>query len=142
MKQALKIGLIGGVVEILLSLIGMVEAFSQRDIIAHVISMGHTLLVIVALFMGYLAAKRTPQTGSLQVLANFFLKDISGPIQLHHGTADTSVPVEFSQTLEKQMKEAGKTVELYTYPGDDHNMASNFSVASQRSVEFFDKHLK
>ena len=76
MKQALKIGLIGGVVEILLSLIGMVEAFSQRDIIAHVISMGHTLLVIVALFMGYLAAKRTPQTGSLQVLANSFISGL------------------------------------------------------------------
>jgi len=76
MKQALKIGLIGGVVQILLSLIGMVEAFSQRDIIAHVISMGHTLLVIVALFMGYLAAKRTPQTGSLQVLANSFISGL------------------------------------------------------------------
>ncbi|MDP2968073.1 MAG: branched-chain amino acid ABC transporter permease, partial [Deltaproteobacteria bacterium] len=50
--------------------------FSQRDIIAHVISMGHTLLVIVALFMGYLAAKRTPQTGSLQVLANSFISGL------------------------------------------------------------------
>jgi len=76
MKQAIKIGLIGGVVEILLSLIGMVEAFSQRDIIAHVISMGHTLLIIVALFMGYLAAKRTPQTGSLRVLANSFISGL------------------------------------------------------------------
>jgi branched-chain amino acid transport system permease protein len=76
MKQALKIGLIGGVVEILLSLIGMVEAFSQRDIIAHVISMGHTLLVIVALFMGYLAAKRTPTAGSLKVLANSFISGL------------------------------------------------------------------
>ena len=74
--------------------------------------------------------------------ANSFLKDISGPIQLHHGTADTSVPVEFSQTLEKQMREAGKTVELYTYSGDDHNMTSNFGIAAQRSVEFFDRYLK
>ncbi|OGH06577.1 MAG: peptidase [Candidatus Levybacteria bacterium RBG_16_35_11] len=74
--------------------------------------------------------------------ANSFLKDISGPIQLHHGTADASVPVEFSQTLEKQLQEAGKTVELYTYPGDDHNMSSNFGIAAQRSVEFFDKYLK
>ena len=76
MKQAIKIGLIGGVVEVLLSLIGMVEAFSQRDIIAHVISMGHTLLVIVALFMGYFAAKRTPTAGSLKVLANSFISGL------------------------------------------------------------------
>ena len=74
--------------------------------------------------------------------ANSYLSDISGPIQLHHGTADTSVPVEFSQKLETQLKEAGKAVELYTYQGDDHNIAANFGVAAQRSVEFFDKYLK
>ncbi|MBS3906609.1 MAG: hypothetical protein KGZ49_06185 [Syntrophaceae bacterium] len=76
MRQAIKIGLIGGVVGILLSLIGMVEAFSQRDIIAHVISMGHTLLITVALFMGYLAAKRTPGKGSLRILSNSFLSGL------------------------------------------------------------------
>ena len=76
MKQAIKIGLIGGVVEILLSLIGMVEAFSQRDIIANVISMGHTLLVMVALFMGYLAAKRTPTAGPMKVLFNGFISGV------------------------------------------------------------------
>jgi branched-chain amino acid transport system permease protein len=70
MRQAVKIGLIGGVVAVLLSLIGMVEAFSQRDIIASVISMGHTLLLVVALFMGYLAAKRTPENGGLKVLVH------------------------------------------------------------------------
>ena len=76
------------------------------------------------------------------ISANSFLKDISGPLQLHHGTADSSVPVEFSQTLEKQMKDIGKTIELYTYPGDDHNLSSGFNIAMQRSVEFFDKYLK
>ena len=40
------------------------------------------------------------------------------------------------------MREAGKSVELYTYPGDDHNMASNFGIAAQRSIEFFDIYLK
>ena len=74
--------------------------------------------------------------------ANSYLSDISGPVQLHHGTADSSVPVEFSQKLEQQFKEAGKTVELHTYSGDDHNIASNFNIAAQRSVEFFDKYLK
>jgi branched-chain amino acid transport system permease protein len=65
MKQAIRIGLIGGVLEVLLSLIGMIEAFSQRDMISHIISMGHTLLLLVVLFMGYLAAKRTPGTKPL-----------------------------------------------------------------------------
>jgi len=74
--------------------------------------------------------------------ANSYLSDVSGPIQIHHGTADTSVPVEFSEILDKQMKEAGKTSELYIYAGDDHNISANFNIATQRSVDFFDKYLK
>lgn len=74
--------------------------------------------------------------------ANSYLKDLSGPLQLHHGTADTSVPVAFSEKLAEQMKAAGKEVELYIYPEDDHNMSNYFNTAIQRSVEFFDKHLK
>ena len=76
MRQALKIGLIGGTVEVLLSLIGMIEAFSQRDIISNVISMGHTLLLLVAVFIGYLAAKRTTRTEPLWVLLNSFLSGL------------------------------------------------------------------
>lgn len=76
------------------------------------------------------------------ISANSYLKDISGPLQLHHGTADTSVPVLFSEKLALQMKAADKEVELFVYPGDDHNLANNFNTAMQRSVEFFDKHLK
>ena len=75
------------------------------------------------------------------ISANSYLADISGPIQLHHGTADTSVPVAFSETLKQQMKDAGKTVELFTYPGDDHNISRNFSLAISRSVSFFGKTL-
>jgi dipeptidyl aminopeptidase/acylaminoacyl peptidase len=74
--------------------------------------------------------------------ANSYLSDISGPLQLHHGENDKSVPVEFSRKLEEQMKDAGKTVELLTYPGDDHDITSNFSSAANRSVEFFDRYLK
>ncbi len=74
--------------------------------------------------------------------ANSFLGDISGPVQLHHGTADDSVPVEFSRTLNRQMQEAGKNSELFEYPGDDHNLSQNFSLAARRSVEFFDKQVK
>ena len=76
------------------------------------------------------------------ISANSYLSDISGPLQLHHGTADSSVPIRFSQTLDRQMKDAGKTVELFEYRGDDHNLSANFNTAMARSVEFFDKYLK
>jgi dipeptidyl aminopeptidase/acylaminoacyl peptidase len=71
-----------------------------------------------------------------------FVSDISGPVQLDHGTVDTEVPVLFSQKLDKALKAAGKTVELYTYEGDDHNLSGNLTLALSRSVDFFDRYLK
>lgn len=76
------------------------------------------------------------------ISANAYLSEISGPLQIHHGTADTSVPVEFSEILQKQMEEAGKESELYIYEGDDHNISSHLNIALQRSVDFFDRYLK
>ncbi len=75
------------------------------------------------------------------ISANSYLSDISGPIQLHHGTSDTSVPVSFSEKLSSELEKAGKEVELYTYENDDHNLSNNLYIALQRSVEFFDKYL-
>lgn len=76
------------------------------------------------------------------ISANSYLSDISGPLQLHHGTADHSVPHAFSETLAEQMKKAKKEVELYIYPGDEHDIPVNFGIAMERSVAFFDKYLK
>ena len=76
------------------------------------------------------------------ISANSFLADISGPIQLHHGTADTDVPLEFSETLFYQMLEADKYVELYKYEGDNHNISNYFSRAMARTIEFFDRYVK
>ncbi|EKD65673.1 MAG: hypothetical protein ACD_50C00019G0009 [uncultured bacterium] len=76
------------------------------------------------------------------ISANSYLSEISGPLQLHHGTADTSVPVEFSEKLYDQLKTAGKEGENYIYPGDDHNITANFNTAMNRSIEFFDRYLK
>ena len=76
------------------------------------------------------------------ISANSFLADISGPLQLHHGSEDADVPLEFSTILDEQMLSAGKTVEYFTYPGDNHNLSNNLNIAMQRSVEFFDRYLK
>ncbi|MBI4675689.1 MAG: alpha/beta fold hydrolase [Chloroflexi bacterium] len=42
------------------------------------------------------------------ISANRFLNELSAPIQLHHGTADTSVPVEFSKILYDQILGIGR----------------------------------
>jgi len=76
------------------------------------------------------------------ISANSYLADLSGPIQLHHGTSDADVPLEFSELLFYQMLDAGQYVELYKYDGDNHNISKYFSTAMQRTIEFFDRYVK
>lgn len=76
------------------------------------------------------------------ISANSYLADMAGPLQLHHGTADSSVPVAASETLQAQMEAAGLYSELYVYEGDNHNLAINFYTAMSRSVAFFDTYVK
>lgn len=73
---------------------------------------------------------------------NTYLRDLSGPIQLHHGTADTSVPAEYSELLHAQIQDVGKPVEVFILQGDNHNISANFSRAMARSIRFFDTHVK
>lgn len=74
--------------------------------------------------------------------ATSYIDEISGPIQLHHGTEDESVDQELSINLERLLKEHNKKVELYLYEGDDHNIGNNLRTALNRSVAFFDTYLK
>ncbi len=76
------------------------------------------------------------------ISANTYLEDLSGPLQLHHGTADQTVPIEFSATLNEQIRDVGGNVEYYTYKGDNHNLSINFSEAMFRSILFFDTYVK
>jgi dipeptidyl aminopeptidase/acylaminoacyl peptidase len=76
------------------------------------------------------------------ISANSYLAELSGPLQLHHGTSDPAVPFLFSLLLNQQLQAAGQDVEFYAYPGDDHNISDNFWGAIDRSVAFFDAHVK
>jgi dipeptidyl aminopeptidase/acylaminoacyl peptidase len=76
------------------------------------------------------------------ISANSYLGDISCPIQLHHGTLDEDVPLEFSELLFYQMLEAEQYVEIYKYEGDNHNISNYFGQAMQRTIEFFDRYVK
>ena len=72
-----------------------------------------------------------------------FVKDLSGPLQLHHGMADHEVPYQFSVNLFNAVQAAGKPAEFYTYPGADHNLLNNdFNQAIYRTLQFFDKYVK
>ena len=76
------------------------------------------------------------------ISSNTYVADISGPVQLHHGTADADVPLEFSEILFYELLEADQYVELYKYEGDNHNISNYFTLAMSRTIEFFDRYLK
>jgi uncharacterized protein len=48
----------------------------------------------------------------------------------------------FSELLEEQFLDAGKPVELYVYPNDNHNLSGSFTLAMRRTIEFYDQYLK
>jgi dipeptidyl aminopeptidase/acylaminoacyl peptidase len=70
-----------------------------------------------------------------------FLDFILSPVQLQHAQGDTSVPVELSRSLNSALVTAGKKAEYFEYPGDNHNINRNFTVAWNRTIKFFKDNL-
>jgi branched-chain amino acid transport system permease protein len=68
-QQALQTGAIGGIVAVLAALIGMVESFHARDIIAGQISMGETLLLLIVVGFAYTASRDEKQTITNRILS-------------------------------------------------------------------------
>lgn len=74
----------------------------------------------------------TSQISSLENISR-----VKVPLNIHHATADESVPFSWGTYLHEKLKEAGKTVTFYSYQGDNHDIAKNFGRALSRDVEFF-----
>lgn len=74
--------------------------------------------------------------------ANTYLVDISGPVQLHHGTGDLVVPLILSQILYDELTALGAEAEFYQYEEDNHNIEGYYGTAILRSIYFFDAYLK
>jgi dipeptidyl aminopeptidase/acylaminoacyl peptidase len=70
-----------------------------------------------------------------------YLNDITAALEIQHGTADKSVPVELSRRLKEELETLNIPVEYYEYPGDDHNISGNVGTAFQRSIDFYNRHL-
>lgn len=87
----------------------------------------------------------TPQTNPAfwnSVDPNSYLKDITAPLQIDVGLADTEVPPDFSTGLYTRMKVVGKVVQYYEYPGSNHDINQSFTLAIQRTISFFNSYLK
>ncbi len=94
-----------------------------------------------SLFDTYGSLEENP-TFWASISSNSYVAELSGPVQLHHSTTDSTVPVEFSEILYGQIQAVGVPVELYLYEGDNHNLFANFWTAMNRSIAFFDTYLK
>jgi dipeptidyl aminopeptidase/acylaminoacyl peptidase len=71
-----------------------------------------------------------------------YISDISIPIQIQVGTNDKIVPPNFSFTLRDKLQSARKTVQLYSYPGADHNLTPDTALVISRLIMFFNDYLK
>lgn len=67
-----------------------------------------------------------------------YLDRITAPVQLHQGTADSAVPLAWSNDLVKKLK----NVKYFTYRGADHNLTPGWDNVVARDIEFFKKNLK
>jgi len=71
-----------------------------------------------------------------------FFKDVSAPMQIHHGTADKDVPLDFSKKIFNALTHERKKAELYTYAGEGHEFGGAWFLAAERALQFFDHHLR
>lgn len=70
-----------------------------------------------------------------------FFGNVKTPILIHHGTADESVPIEWSERSVRTLQAAGKDVVLHTYPGEPHEFIDAWPAVMQSTQEFFDQYL-
>jgi alpha-beta hydrolase superfamily lysophospholipase len=69
--------------------------------------------------------------------------DLSPPLSIHHGTADTVVPYEWSEDLYQAAQEQGLAAELFLYPGAEHTLVGeDWDLAMERTLDFFDRYVK
>lgn len=70
-----------------------------------------------------------------------YLATIKAPILLNQGTADTSVPYWWSDSLVKSLKSLNIDITYIKYPGANHNLVPIWNQAVENSINYFKSHL-
>jgi len=71
-----------------------------------------------------------------------YLDRITGTVMIHHGTADRTVPLQWSRDLNERLTTLGKDSTFHTYEGEKHLFEKDWQLLMERSMEFFDAQLK
>jgi dipeptidyl aminopeptidase/acylaminoacyl peptidase len=75
------------------------------------------------------------------VSARTFFDLVKAPVMIHHGTSDSSVPLQWSRDTQNALEGAGKDVALHVYEGEPHEFVGAWSTVMRRTLEFFNAHL-
>lgn len=71
-----------------------------------------------------------------------FIDKVQAPVILHHGTADASCDIEWSERFAQEMEDEGKDITFHVYENAPHEFIGNWQIFMQRNVDFFDANLK
>jgi alpha-beta hydrolase superfamily lysophospholipase len=77
---------------------------------------------------------------NLYSIHNYF-GQIHAPIQIHQGTADDAVPVDWTKKLVKNLKSLDLDIDLYLHIGADHNLQPSWNTVVTRDLKFFNANL-
>jgi dipeptidyl aminopeptidase/acylaminoacyl peptidase len=70
-----------------------------------------------------------------------FFDRISEPILIHHGTADQSCPIAWSESTVATLRSLGKDARLLIYEGEPHAFEAAWESSMERTIAFFEQHL-
>ncbi len=71
-----------------------------------------------------------------------YLTDLKGVVQINHAVDDPVVGINYSRNLDSLLDKTNVVHEFYEYPSGGHNITgASFTLAMQRTVEFFSRKL-
>lgn len=87
--------------------------------------------------------RSTPDEVVAQIAPIHHLDRVQAPVSIHHGRQDPGIPVTTSEELCQRLRILEKPVECFLYPNEAHIFGpAGTELLMQRSIEFFDRHLK
>lgn len=65
---------------------------------------------------------------------------VTEPVLVHHGTADESVPIRWSERTVSALRDAGAPVRYRVYRGEPHAFVADWPLSMRRTVAFLERH--
>jgi dipeptidyl aminopeptidase/acylaminoacyl peptidase len=73
-------------------------------------------------------------------LSNYFYL-VNAPLLIHQGTADKSIPTEWTNETVRLLRNLGKDITYKTYSGADHNLVPYWNEVVSTDIKFFQENM-